>query len=284
MNQDSIMKKTFVIIITLVIVLFAPVDVAAELNNEFFVFDNGAGRGQWTPRRQAETLAELGYAGIGYSGTENIKKRLDAFDKHNLKIHNLYVPCYLDKTPAYSDDLKEAIKTLKGTEVALWLTVQGNAKDDKKAVEIVSEIADLAAASGIKVALYPHHGFYVDEIGDALRVVKQANRENLGVTFNLCHELKAGNEAKFDTLLKEATPHLFFVSINGADHEGNWDTLIQPLGKGVFDLKGLLGKVLDIGYTGPIGLQCYAVPGDTLENLEHNITEWKALVADFAKK
>ena len=33
------------------------------LTQSFFVFDNGAGRGQWTPRQQAETLAKLGYAG-----------------------------------------------------------------------------------------------------------------------------------------------------------------------------------------------------------------------------
>ena len=282
MYRHTLLKTTLVSIITLTTMLSTLTVFAAELNNEFFVFDNGAGRGQWAPEQQAKTLANLGYAGIGYSGTEDLETRMTAFKKHGLNIYNLYVPCYVDKNVAYGDDLKEAIKLLKGTDVALWLTVQGQAKDDAKAVEVVSEIADLAAASGIKVALYPHHGFYVDEIGDALRVVKKANRENLGVTFNLCHELKAGNEAQFATLLKEAAPHLFFVSINGADHEGNWDTLIQPLGEGVFDLKGLLAMILDLGYIGPIGLQCYAVPGDTLENLTHNIAEWKKLVKDFA--
>ena len=36
---------------------------------EFFVFDNGVGRGSWTPTQQAQTLKELGYDGISYNYT-----------------------------------------------------------------------------------------------------------------------------------------------------------------------------------------------------------------------
>ena len=252
------------------------------LTGTFFVFDNGAGRGAWTPEEQAETLARLGYAGIGYSGTEQLEERQKAFDRHNLRIFNIYVGCNVNDEPAYGDDLRAAIARLKGTKVALWLTVQGPSENDEKAVRTVAEIADLAAASGIEVALYPHAGFYVHDIEDALRIVRQVNRKNLGVTFNLCHELKAGNEAHFDELLEEAAPHLFFVSINGADHEGDWDKLIQPLGHGGFDLNGFLRKLMAIDYKGPIGLQCYQVPGDTLANLEHNIAEWRTIVAQLA--
>ena len=252
------------------------------LSNSFFVFDNGAGRGEWTPARQAETLARLGYAGIGYSGTEELDERLKAFVHHNLRVFSIYVGCNLNNEPAYGDDLKAAIGRLEGTGVILWLTVQGQSEDDGKAARTVAEIADLAAASGLKVALYPHAGFHVADIEDALRLVRQAKRENLGVTFNLCHELKAGNEARFDELLEEAAPHLFVVSINGADHEGGWDKLIQPLSHGPFDLNRLLRKLLALDYRGPIGLQCYNVPGDTLANLEHNIAQWRAIVAQLA--
>ena len=250
--------------------------------SSFFAFDNGAGRGEWTPARQAETLARLGYAGIGYSGTGELDERLKAFEDHHLRVFSIYVGCNLNDEPAYGDDLKAAIRRLEGTGVMIWLTVQGQSEDDGKAVQVVAEIADLAAASGLKVALYPHAGFYVADVEDALRIVRQVKRENVGVMFNLCHELKAGNEACFDELLEEAAPHLFAVSINGAGHEGGWEELIQPLGHGAFDLDRLLRKLLAIDYEGPIGLQCYNVPGDTLANLEHNIVEWRAIVAQLA--
>ncbi|GMW02397.1 MAG: hypothetical protein AMXMBFR84_35330 [Candidatus Hydrogenedentota bacterium] len=247
--------------------------------NPFFVFDNGLGRGEWTPDRQAQTLADLGYDGVGYTGVEDLDERLSAFKRHGVRIVNLYVGCNLENEPPYDESLAAAIKRLKGTDVALWLTVQGRADNDQRAVETVTGIADLAAASGLRVALYPHAGFYVATLDDAMRIANQVQRENLGVTFNLCHELKAGNENRFDEILDRAGSRLFFVSINGADHEGDWDRLIRPLGQGEFDLLALLRKLRSIQYSGPIGLQCYQVKGDTLENLKHNIAQWRLFCA-----
>lgn len=257
---------------------------SAVSDNPFFAFDNGVGRGEWSPDEQAKTLAELGYAGIGYTGTEDLEERLAAFEKHGVNIFNLYVPCYVDQDPPYSQDLVQAIKRLKGTDVDLWLTVQGAAQDDTKAVQVVSEIADLAAASGLRVALYPHTGFFVADIGDALRITTQVQRENVGVTFNLCHELRAGNEARFNELLDKAAHHLFLVSINGADHEGDWDRLIRPLGDGEFDIYALLRKLESIGYAGPIGLQCYAVKGDQTDNLSKSMRAWNAYRTRLAEE
>jgi sugar phosphate isomerase/epimerase len=266
----------------------ATADDANVLNNQFFAFDNGIGRGNLSPEQQAKTLAELGYAGIGYTGTEDLADRMAAFKEHGVKVFNLYVPCYVDKSPPYGEDLVRAIERLKGTDVDLWLTVQGKAKDDTNAVQAVRTIADLAAASGLRVALYPHTGFFVADIDDALRITQQVGRKNVGVTFNLCHELQAGNEARFDDLLERAAPHLFLVSINGADHEGGWDKLIRPLGDGEFDVYSLLKKLHSIGYDQPIGLQCYAVKGDQIANLKKSLAQWNAyralLAGEAAKK
>ena len=41
---------------------------ALRLINPFFAFDNGVGQGQLTAAEQAQTLAELGYAGMGSRG------------------------------------------------------------------------------------------------------------------------------------------------------------------------------------------------------------------------
>lgn len=256
---------------------------AGGLANDFFAFDNGVGRGEWSPARQARTLAELGYGGIGYTGIEALDERLAAFAEQGVRVFNLYVPCYVDREDAFAADLPAAIKRLEGTGVTLWLTVQGTSDSDGPAVDVVGAITELAAASGVRVALYPHAGFYVADIDDALRIVEALDRPNLGVTFNLCHELMAGNEASFDELLERAGDRLFLVSINGADHSGGWDRLIQRLGEGEFDLKRLLRKLLAVGYRGPIGLQCYQVPGDVENNLKHNIEQWRSLVEELSE-
>ena len=267
-------------ILSSILLLFMAVPTIAEpaFASKFFAFDNGVGRGDWSPDEQARVLSELGYSGIGYSGTEQLEERLAAFEKHGISIYNLYVPCYVDREEAYGQDLLDAIKMLEGKDVALWLTVQGRSESDDRAVTIIREIADAAVKSGVRVVLYPHFGFYVADIQDAIRVVKKVDRNNVGVTLNLCHELRAGNEAKIFQSIDDAGSLLEFVSINGADKTGGWDRLIQRLGEGEYDVPRLLSKLADAGYVGPIGLQCYQVPGDAKENLDRNIAQWKSMM------
>ena len=167
---------------------------------------------------------------------------------------------------------------------------QSGARQHEKMFEAVeqlseAEIADLAATSDLRVALYPHSGFYVATTADALRLTKKVDRQNLGATINLCHELMTDQGPKLDETIREVAPYLFVVSINGADVKQpgySWDRLIQPLGRGDFDVCGFVGKLKAAGYRGPIGLQCYAVKGDKLENLRQSIKAWKEYRARLA--
>ena len=154
---------------------------------------------------------------------------------------------------------------------------------DARAVEIVRQIAQLAEESGVRVALYPHTGFYVARVEDAVRVAEKVDRANVGVTFNLCHWLKVDGPADLGRRLRLALPRLFLVTINGADRDGTtWDRLIQPLDRGTFDVYEMLKMLNDLGYTGPVGLQCYGVPGDKKENLRHSMKAWRAFSARLA--
>ena len=210
--------------------------------NPFFAFDNGTGRGQLPAAEQAKLLAELGYDGIGYTGAKDIPEMLQALDARRLKMFSIYVGAQVgDKGPSFDPDLPAACKALAGRDTLIWLTIQGQVNDDDvQAVQVVQQVADLAQASGLRVALYPHVGFYVASTEDALRIAKKAQRKNLGVSFNLCHCLRLGNEQQIPELLRQAMPQLFVVSINGADHEGDWDRLIQTLDRGQYDVFALL--------------------------------------------
>jgi sugar phosphate isomerase/epimerase len=257
---------------------------AAEpgLSNPFFAFDNGL-HGIADP---SQLLKQLGYAGMGASGL-NVSGLVKRYQEAGLKVFSTYVGCNLDKTPTYDPQFKKCVEELKGTDVILWLTVLGGKRgqDDEKAVAVVREIADLAATGGLRVALYPHTGFYVATTADALRLVKQAERKNLGATINLCHELMTDQGPQLDATIRAAATHLFLVSINGADAKQpgfSWDRLIQPLGRGDFDVCGFLKKLRAAGYRGPIGLQCYAVKGDAAENLRQSIRAWKEYSARLA--
>ena len=169
----------------------------------------------------------------------------------------------------------------KGREirVASDKTITGNAPEaEEQAVKAVREVADLAEAAELRVALYPHTGFHVARLSDAVRLAEKADRANVGVTFNLCHWLKEGRPEKMLTEIRAAAPRLFVVTINGADRLGtSWKQLIQPLDQGDFDVGGFLAALRNAGFRGPVGFQGYGIGGDARQNLRRTMAAWKTL-------
>ncbi|MDP6636730.1 MAG: sugar phosphate isomerase/epimerase family protein [Phycisphaerae bacterium] len=237
--------------------------------------------------QQAEMLKELGYDGAGHLWLKNIPERLKTLDAAGLKLFHVYMRVNIksgNKRP-YDPKIKEVVKLLKGRKTALVLLVGGlkpsDPKGDPRAVELVGQIADLAAKSSLDVILYPHTGDWLQNVGDAVRIAKKVNRPNVGAMFNLCHWLKAERGKDLEKTLKAAAPYLKGVSIHGADtaaeiasRKGKW---IQPLGSGSFDVGGLLKTLKDLGYTGPVGLQCYGLRGDAADHLARSIAAWRKL-------
>jgi len=260
----------------------APADSAKRgLMNPFFAMDTGTkDKKHETAKSQAAMLRELGYAGIGCD-IGAVPEMLQAIDHVGLKMFAVYVMASVDpEKPKYDSRLKDVTRLLKGRQTIIWLLIRGgtpsSTDSDARAVEIVREVAAIATASGLRVALYPHVGDYVARVEDAVRVAKKVDRRNVGATFNLCHWLRLDDENTMKPLLKLAMPYLFVVTINGADSGGeNWDTLIQPLDRGSFDVYNFLKTLKEMGYTGPIGLQHYGIKGDAHENLKRSVDAWR---------
>jgi len=246
-----------------------------------------------TLAQQAELLGELGYAGAGHLWLKNVPERLSTLDGVGLKLFQIYISVSIApnaKSP-YDPDLKNVISLLQGRDTALVLLISGlspsDTAGDGSAVKIIREIGDLAHSEGLKVVLYPHAGYWLERLEDALGLVQKVNRPNVGVMFNLCHWLKVDQEENLKPLLKSALPHLFAVSINGTDKaidiqtgKGNW---IQPLDSGSFDLLGLLKTLKELNYNGPVGLQCYGIPGDARDHLSRSMIAWRDLQQRLAQ-
>jgi sugar phosphate isomerase/epimerase len=242
-----------------------------------FVFDNGTGRGVLSVGEQVDLAARTGYAGLLYAGTKAIPELVTAHRARGLRVLGLYTGMDVsDAAPGYDPGLPAAVRQLKGTGAIITFTVNGNAANgDEIAIPVLRDVAGMAAEAGLQVALYHHYGFHMARVEHALRLREFIDRPNVGIVFNLCHWLRSGDEANMRTRLAEAVPHTRLVLINGADHEGDWDRLIQTLDRGEFDLKRFLAALGDLGYQGPMGLQCFNIKGDREENLRRSMAAWR---------
>jgi sugar phosphate isomerase/epimerase len=254
--------------------------------NPFFAMDTSTKDDKHrTAKEQAEMLKELGYAGIAWGGSDGLAELLQEADKNGLRIFAVYMGINIDPNEQkYDPKLKDVLELLKGRNAILWLFViskthkPSSPQGDARAVEIIREIADTAAEHKVRVALYPHHTFWVERVEDAVRVAKKAERKNVGATFNLCHWLMVDDEKNMESLIRQAMPYLFVVTINGADSGGkDWKQLIQTLDRGSFDASKFLKALKDSGYTGPIGLQGYGIGGDVYDNLKRSMNAWRQL-------
>ncbi len=271
-------------IITLFSLLFLGAQLSAKTDTwPVFAFQNGVHFK--TVKERIKVLKELGYDGIGSAKLSQsdlpLRQRLKLYDEAGLKLFSFYVGGRLGANGhSYGKEISQAIKDLKGRETILELFVQGSKKSntDEQAVAFVREIADQAEESGLRIVLYPHAGFYVDTLGDAARVARKCKRDNVGVMFNLCHYLKVEPKTDLKAALTDAKPLLWQVSTSGAKKGGNnWGQLIQTLDRGDYDQKSFFQMLRELGFQGNVGFQCYAIRGDSRENLKRSIEAWNKL-------
>ncbi len=268
-------------------------DTPRPFPNPFFAMCTGTSDASHsTVASQVAMLRELGYDGIDHMGTENVAETVREARAAGLGMFGIYVGVDIEPDASLPGGLREAISELKGTGAVVWVPLQSRSfkrsspAGDADAVEKVRAIADLAAASGVKVALYPHSNIWLERVEDAVRVARKADRSNVGVTFNLCHWLKVSSDQDLVSILTHAMPYLTMVTINGADADDEWSwgwsRLIQTLDRGAYDTYRVLAVLRELGYEGPVGLQGYGIGGDVQDNLRRSKEAWDRLTKRLA--
>lgn len=246
----------------------------------FYAFQNGMR--SMPAKERARLLKEIGYAGLGSVDPKDAGEHRAACTSEGLKIFSIYTGGKVHETGyTIENHVKEAIEHLDGTQALVELNIQrGNNPNDGQAVALVREVADMAGKSGLKVVIYPHDKFYVERIDHAVRIAKASGRDNVGVTFNLCHFLKVQPTDDLEAALVNAKPLLWSVSICGADTGGrDWTTLIRPLDEGSFNQAALLQQLGKIGFKGPVGLQCFNIRIEPRQHLDRSFRAWQKHLA-----
>jgi len=253
--------------------------------------------------QEAEMLRELGFDGVGYllwlnedPNTpvrrlgEDLVSNLRTLDEAKLPVLDLGASVNVNPNARpYDPRLVEAIRKLKGRPLTISVMLTGLPPGDergtKPAVEVLRQLGDLAADSGLRISIYHHTGDWTESFIHTLRVVEKVDHPCVGANFNLCHWLAVDGDKDYRPQLRDGAEKIFVVTINGAKVGSKTiPELVQPLDRGDFDNRELLAMLREIGYRGPIGLQCYGIPGDAREHLQGSMNVWKAWKAEWAEK
>lgn len=256
------------------LLVFSPSSLAGM---PFFALDNGL-TDVPSYEDQAKLLKELGYAGICTRPKDSTPDLLAAFDRTGVEVLATYVTVSATSKELPGPVVKH-LELLKGRGTIVWLMLTDVDASDEDAVAIIQKVSDAAAVYGLPVVLYPHVGCRTSTVKECDRLRKLANRPGLGISFNLCHFLRQNENDELEDTIRSIAPHLKLVQINGANSvpqsTSDWNELIKPLGQGDFDVGRVLRTLEEIGYTGPVSLQCYNIPLPAQEKLEISMKAWR---------
>ncbi len=267
-----------------------------ELNIVFYAQNtlNGFTNAPKTPQEKAGLIKSIGFDGLEGFGYKDFFALKDALKREGLKMPVNYVALPFEADGVLNDSvvfqIKEMLAASSDGEIMYFPLQSISFKDDKEAGDLVvtrilRELSDYAASYGVRLCAYPHINTYCETVAHSVKLAGMVDRKNYGAALNLCHLLKVEGSEGIEAKIKEFAPYLFAVNICGADdgdtkHYG-WDRLIQPLGKGTFDTYGFIKLLIDNGYSGPIGLQCYNLTGDIVEILKGSMKTWEAYKARY---
>ncbi len=251
----------------------------------FVAMHTGTGGGPIEP--QVKLVQELGFDGLAWD-LDHLAEVRQACEQRGMDVYSAYAVLDL---PAADEDgkaldrrlapLQQAMQELAGGPGMLWLAVRDEGGNDERArpaaLAVLRRLGDISRATGVEVALYPHHGFWLATVEQALTLCGEVNEPSLGICFNLCHWLRSTDTTDARPAIESCGASLLAATVNGADVAGqDWNTLIRPLGEGDHPLAQFLAGLDAAHFAGPVGLQGFGLTSPPREHLTRSMAAWRA--------
>ncbi len=233
-------------------------------------------------------LAKMGYSGISVSYNRLVEleqpklsetvidtKMAYHFEVYtkmrqaNLRATSLYIVAkFEDGVLNFPVSTSEILQYARPMNATIWLAVIGK-RDGKNTDEALAKFIDSfnmeCAKSDIKLHLYPHDVFYIEDFEDAQKVLENCKIKNVKIVYNIPHEFMAikgktqnpNPEDMANFVLKNSTL-IDSITICGIDDtQQGVGKIIVPLGMGNFDTKKFCDTLFENNFKGSILLQGY---------------------------
>ena len=233
------------------------------------------------PEERVAMLKRLGFTRYAYDWRAEhlptFEKEIELLKREKIALQGVWFPAGVGKDGQAILDLLKKHKI----ETELWVMLpQPDAKlsqDDKvkTTAAFLGALAEKVAGQGCKIGVY-NHGGWAGEPENMVAVVKACGEPNVGIVYNLHH----GHDhlARFDECLKLMKPHLYSISLNGMEKEGDKKgKKLLVISDGPED-RSVLKSIQASGFAGPLNIL-----GHTDDDVEERLTDNLAGLAHAAK-
>ncbi len=223
------------------------------------------------PEERVAMLKRLGFTRYAYDWRAEhlptFEKEIELLKKEKIALQGVWFPAGVGVDGQTILDLLKKHKI----ETELWVMLpQPDAKatqDDKVKTTAAFQavLAKKVAGQGCKIGVY-NHGGWAGEPENMVAVVKACGETNVGIVYNLHH----GHDhlARFDEHLKLMKPHLYSISLNGMEKDGDKNgKKLLVISDGPEDKK-VMNAIRDCGYAGP-----FNILGHTDDDVEDRLTD-----------
>ena len=241
-----------------------------------------------SPAEQIRGIDRMGFDGIAMPlRVPSDLAKLDAYQKAqpDLKlVAGLYLVDTSKPDQLETAHLQRVLSKLSEMDAKLWLIIGGE-KGNPMIGKVLAEVADMAAAKGVTVSIYPHDNRAVETAEEALVYLKEARRPNLTISVHQCHEMRGGNTDRLDAVMAAVGPYMDLVTICGSDqivHDGNpqWGDAIKPLGEGDYDPKYFLRALKRANFKGRMILHTYGLQAKPDSHFEQSLKIYQKMAAE----
>jgi hypothetical protein len=223
------------------------------------------------PEERVAMLKRLGFTRYAYDWRAEhlptFEKELELLLKEKIALQGVWFPAGVGKD---GETILDVLKKHK-VETELWVMLPQPNEKLKQAEKVEATAAFLAAlakkagAQGCKIGVY-NHGGWAGEPENMVAVVKVCGEKNVGIIYNLHH----GHDhlAKFDEYLKLMRPHLYSISLNGMEKEGDKKgKKLLVISDGPED-HNVFKSIVASGFEGP-----FNILGHTDDDVEDRLTD-----------
>lgn len=274
--------------ISLIIAMLITYLVNAQgIDESLYVFDFGL---NYMPVKERTTyLYEQGFRGVTFAikDEQQIKKLKAYLNTEEVKSGKFSVPIiYIVYEFGQKESLNPIWKEVLtiAPKMPLWVIIlnRDGLATKEKTLNLFNEMTTEAAKTESDIVIYPHDNTFIESIEESLPFIKELDKDNLKLTFHLCHEIRAGNGGRLLDVALSAAPYLTYATISGSnisvvDNSEDWSDAIKPLDEGDYPLEEFVSALQKIKFKGKTVLHTFGIKNNK-NYLSRSLNKWNEML------